>query len=115
MCDKGGTIYVVENTDTGRLKVGFTMGSVADRMAGWQTTCDGLLELHGFWRMSICIRAREREIHKLLDKYHYRGEWFNCSVEDVVEVVCGMFRTPPKPVCGTEEMWFAARRQMQNK
>lgn len=71
-----GCIYFVQGSDGGPIKIGYTQGSVADRLRGLQTGASSLL---------VCIAtmpgsyALEKRLHELLAEHRQQGEWFNPS------------------------------------
>jgi len=69
-------VYFVENVETGRIKVGFTDGSVTQRVASLQTGSDAQLRLLGVIPALSGEGTTELQLHRRLRRFHYRGEWF---------------------------------------
>ena len=73
-------VYFIENVETGRIKVGFTDGSVAARLRALQTGSDARLRLLGVLESNELRGTTERQLHRRFRGYHYRGEWFSKEI-----------------------------------
>lgn len=82
-------IYFIENTETGRIKIGFTDGPVAKRLRALQTGSDATLRLLGTVPAQEHLGTTEIQLHRRLRRFHYRGEWFDkgalTSVREILE------------------------------
>lgn len=83
----GPKVYFVENLETGRIKIGFTTGSVSKRLASLRTATDCELRLLGVTASDARYGTTERQIHLRLSKSRYRGEWFERDVLPVVQEI----------------------------
>ena len=77
-------VYFVENVETGRIKVGFTDGSVTQRLATLQTGSDAQLRLLGVIPALPGEGTTESQLHRRLRRFHYRGEWFSRGAFNVI-------------------------------
>lgn len=73
-------VYFVENTETGRIKVGFTTGSVTNRLRALQTGSDCALRLLGVIAALQENGTTERQLHLSFSKHRHRGEWFTSEI-----------------------------------
>ena len=90
-------IYFIENTETRRIKVGFTTSSVTLRLAQLQTGSDSELRLLGV--VVSTDGLTESRLHLRFAEWHYRGEWFTPEVLPMVlEILRG--GSPQDPVLG---------------
>jgi len=90
-------IYFIENTETRRIKVGFTTSSVTLRLAQLQTGSDSELRLLGV--VVSTDGLTESRLHLRFAEWHYRGEWFTPEVLPMVlEILRGEY--PQGPVLG---------------
>lgn len=69
-------VYFIENVETGRIKVGFTTGSVNVRMGQLQIGSDCELRLLGVVTADEVKGTTESQLHMKFAKWHHRGEWF---------------------------------------
>lgn len=58
----------------GPIKIGFTDGSVADRLSGLQTSCP--YDLHVLGVIPLMPIVVEEFLHSKFASFHLRGEWF---------------------------------------
>ena len=83
-------VYFIENTETGRIKVGFTTGSVNARVEALQIGSDCLLRLLGSVVADQDVGTTELQIHRLFSQWHHRGEWFTAAIlPQVREILAG--------------------------
>ena len=81
-------VYFIENTETGRIKVGFTTASVNMRMTQLQVGSDSELRLLGVITADSSKGTTEKQLHQTLASWHYRGEWFTRkALPCVVEII----------------------------
>jgi hypothetical protein len=81
-------VYFIENTETGRIKVGFTTSSVNARMTQLQTGSDSKLRLLGVITSDKKRGTTEKQLHLLLTEWHYRGEWFTKdALPQVIKII----------------------------
>ena len=81
-------VYFIENVETGRIKIGFTTGSVNSRVSTLQTGSDCQLRLLGSVVASFDYGTTEAQLHRRLGKWRHRGEWFTREVlSDVVALL----------------------------
>jgi len=73
-------IYFVENIETKRIKIGFTVSSVAQRMTQLQTGSDSELRLLGVITADEEKGTTERQLHSKFSEWHHRGEWFTGEI-----------------------------------
>jgi hypothetical protein len=93
-------VYFVENTETGRIKIGFTAGAVSMRVAQLQTGSDSLLRLLGVVEADDALGTAERQLHLKFAKWHYRGEWFTRAALPLVRDVLHEAKGRRGPVVG---------------
>jgi excisionase family DNA binding protein len=67
-------IYFIQAGDAGPIKIGYTLNSVANRLAGIQTGNHEELRIIGVMPGG---RATEAEIHEQIAQHRIRGEWFH--------------------------------------
>ena len=77
-------VYFIENTETGRIKVGFTTGSVNARVIALQTGSDCQLRLLGSVVADQEAGTTELQLHRLFSRWHHRGEWFTREILPMV-------------------------------
>lgn len=77
-------VYFIENVETGRIKVGFTTGSVNARVEALQTGSDCQLRLLGSVVADQIVGTTELQLHRLFSQWHHRGEWFTREVLPLV-------------------------------
>ncbi len=83
-------VYFIENTETGRIKVGFTTGSVNARVEALQIGSDCLLRLLGSVVADQDAGTTELQLHRLFSQWHHRGEWFTSEIlPRVREILAG--------------------------
>ena len=70
---RGDYIYVIQNTQTRRVKVG--KGEPEERLKAMQIGNDCELKVLAYWHSPDPYRV-EKLLHTILDKYRVRGEWF---------------------------------------
>ena len=80
-------VYFIENTETGRIKVGFTNSSVNARVAALQTGSDCQLRLLGSVVADQEAGTTELQLHRLFSQWHHRGEWFTPAVLPMVQAL----------------------------
>jgi hypothetical protein len=87
-------VYFIENVETGRIKVGFTTGSVNLRLSTLQTGSDCQLRLLGAVESDHEKGTEELQLHRRFSRWHHRGEWFTREIlEDVQNLL-----NPPETV-----------------
>ena len=67
-----GFIYLIENTDTGNVKIGFS-ANPEKRLKELQSISGCSLRIIGTKKGT---QAREKELHRKFSQYRIRGEWF---------------------------------------
>lgn len=79
------TVYFIRNTDTGRVKVGYTRRPATARLKDMQSGCDGELKVMGHVPGT---RRDEALAHSILRPHNFRGEWFqwNRDVERTIRL-----------------------------
>lgn len=77
-------VYFIENTETGRIKVGFTTGAVVTRLRALQTGSDCELRLLGVLYALQENGTTERQLHARFIKHRHRGEWFTPEILPMV-------------------------------
>lgn len=78
-------VYFVENIETGRIKVGFTTGSVNVRVSQLQIGSDCELRLLGAVIADETRGTTEHQLHLKFAKWHYRGEWFTRAILPLIQ------------------------------
>lgn len=78
-------VYFIENVETGRIKIGFTTGPVAARIAALQTGSDCDLRLLGSVICDESAGTTERQLHRRFSQWRHRGEWFTRDVMPFVK------------------------------
>lgn len=80
-------LYVIATSPAGPVKIGITR-SLARRLSSLQIASPAQIHVYAaaFVERSRC-RYAERGIHRMLDKKHLRGEWFDIDVERACRVV----------------------------
>ena len=73
-------VYFIENTETGRIKVGFTTGSITTRLATLQTGSDCELRLLGSVVADPRAGTTEVQLHRRFSRWRHRGEWFTRDI-----------------------------------
>lgn len=81
-----GVIYYIACTDSGRLKIGFTTGSVKKRLAQLQTGSSSELRIIAERPGTI---DDEAALHASFAKNWLRGEWFEMS-EHIFDHICSV-------------------------
>lgn len=79
-----GTIYALRAGDKHLFKIGFTSGSVTERMKTLQTGCPYPLAL--FYDIPGTLKT-EATIHKMLAEYRTTGEWFEVYSDEVLHTM----------------------------
>ena len=90
-------IYFIENTETKRIKVGFTTSSVALRLAQLQTGSDSELRLLGVVVSNESRGLTEGRLHLEFAEWHYRGEWFTAEILPLVLELLRPAKSPQDP------------------
>lgn len=72
-----GFIYLIRNSSTGRVKIGWTKSDPRSRLNNLQTGCDSALELIGSFPASSI--ATEALLHERYASHRISGEWFSLS------------------------------------
>jgi hypothetical protein len=75
--------YFIENTETGRIKVGTTDNHPTVRLRALQTSSDCRLNLIGFIESDPMRGTTERQVHRRLKRWKYPGggeEWFTSEI-----------------------------------
>ena len=81
-----GVIYIVSHSSfDGYYKVGITTKSVRKRVEGMATLPIGEFKSH-FTLESEDIYRDELELHKILDEFRCKGEWFKIDLEALVQI-----------------------------
>jgi hypothetical protein len=80
-------VYFVENTETGRIKVGFTTGLVVRRLRALQTGSDSELRLLGVVPADPDTGTAEAQLHRKFSRWRYRGEWFTRDILPLVKAI----------------------------
>src|SRR5262245_32694325 len=95
------TIYFARVGQDGPIKIGFTAGSVAERVADLQCGCPWPLTIMHEMPGDLFVEAH---LHDLLDAHRMEGEWFKPST-DVLALVGRAVRgelvlptDPPSPI-----------------
>jgi hypothetical protein len=78
-----GFVYLIRNTATGSIKIGFTQQAIEDRLRKLQQGSDARLELIGSLRAQ---GSEERRLHSACARHRLDGEWFSPEGE-VLRVV----------------------------
>lgn len=85
--DSHGVVYIIRHGDQRVYKVGKTsLGHVKQRLANLQVGNPIMLHL-------VCCTTYENalvlesRIHRYLAKFHIRGEWFNCPLQEIYKAV----------------------------
>ena len=82
--DDKGFCYFIQNTETKRIKIGYTaQHHPGNRVANLQTGCDNELLLIGYVDASVYAEA---ELHQMFHAHHYRAEWYT-SHEDILSFI----------------------------
>lgn len=68
-----GSVYLIRNTATGSIKIGFTTQPIEQRMRKLQQGSEARLELLGSLR---CDASHERRLHEACRAQRLSGEWF---------------------------------------
>ena len=74
--EKGPWVYVVSAVGSGRIKIGFTTGTLLERMKGFETGCPFPTKSLAMMRGS---RELERDLHQAFAKQRKHLEWFEDS------------------------------------
>ena len=84
------TVYFLQVTPDGPIKIGFTTGNVAVRIKALQQASPYELRWIGSFKGKV---TDERNAHKRLAKFRLRGEWFHPTqeVRDFVKEKCPDF------------------------
>lgn len=76
-----GYIYVIED-EPNICKIGFSKSFPTTRQKQISCTYHKNFKLVGFFKSDIA-RLEEKEIHKKLEEYRIKGEWFKLSFQDI--------------------------------
>ena len=82
--DSNGRVYVLRMSGTNYFKIGYTGTRVTDRVAQIQTGNPRKLEIVTSWEADYSV---EQHIHELLSDFQTCGEWFDLSIEDILQLV----------------------------
>jgi len=93
-------VYFIENTETGRIKVGFTTSSVSLRLSQLQTGSDCELRLLGYVLADEDLGTTEWQLHLRFAKWRHRGEWFTAEILPLVRQVLHLQEDRPDPATG---------------
>lgn len=77
-------VYFIENVETGRIKVGFTTGTVYSRLQSLQTGSDSELRIVAVLIADPDYGTAEWQLHQKLAVHHYRGEWFTREIMPLI-------------------------------
>lgn len=81
-----GFVYLIENTFDGAYKIGYTKGSVENRLLQLLTGSSQEIKIvHRF--QSQHFRKLEKYLHRMFHHRHQRGEWFNLTPEEVEKFI----------------------------
>jgi hypothetical protein len=85
---RGETFVYVIGPRSGPLKIGIA-ADVSARLYNLQTCSPFPLFIHALWLTARRSEAEgiEFESHRILQKSHSHGEWFNCSLERAAEAI----------------------------
>lgn len=84
-------VYLVRASESDCYKIGHAV-NVRNRVRELQTGCPHDLELVAFWRGG---RGVEKRLHRRYEDQHRRGEWYEFSSEEVVNLCVEMAKTSP--------------------
>lgn len=77
-----GFVYLIQNVGDGAYKIGFTEGSVSDRLKQLSTASSQELLIRSYYKCQH-HRKIEKYLHRAFHLKHKRGEWFALDEEDV--------------------------------
>jgi hypothetical protein len=82
------SLYVIKAASTGYYKVGRAINP-STRVRRLQTRSPFDLEIvHTICGEDEIEASRlERRVHELLDPHHFRGEWFDCSLDQIMAAI----------------------------
>jgi hypothetical protein len=85
-----GAVYFVQVENSGPIKIGFTRGNPALRVASLQQASPYVLRWIGF---ISALPSKERELHDLFVEFRLRSEWFHpvTPILNYIESVCPNF------------------------
>lgn len=78
---KSGFIYAIGIDGMSVVKIGQTGGSVKKRLDDLQIGHPGVLKVVASVYVEQHLTAIERAVHRFLDTYHQRGEWFAIAMD----------------------------------
>lgn len=79
---RGTWIYIMKDTANDWIKVGYS-NNPKYRESTLQSEKPSIELLAKYWG----TQDQERAVHRVLDKYRYRGEWFKCTEEIAREAI----------------------------
>lgn len=82
--EDSGAIYIVRMKGTDYFKVGYTSGTVQTRMKQLQVGNPKPLKFVTTWGGDM---DAEKEVHDMLGEFRTKGEWFELTTEDLLNVL----------------------------
>jgi hypothetical protein len=80
-------IYLIEAEGAGAVKVGIA-DNPHGRLKDLQTGCPFKLTLRHYWQLCASEADRwEKELHKSMEKYRVRGEWFRVDAPQIAFIL----------------------------
>lgn len=109
--DRGPCIYVIAASPDGPCKIGHARNA-RSRLSGIQIGNHLELKLWSCWHsMALHQREIERAIHAALVAYHIRGEWFDVTAAEAVQVIEAIddfeLRNVKLAISGAPRVWPA--------
>lgn len=86
---KNGIVYLI--TDGTYIKIGYTKGSIKNRIEAMQTGNANKLEVMAFAKVMQCEKI-EKYLHVRYGKFNHRREWFMFDDESHVLEIVGILR-----------------------
>ena len=104
----GSKVYIIQNSSTKNFKIGVSVDPY-ERTNSFQTGCDGVLELLGYWDGGL---DEESKIHFLLNQFSLHGEWFRFCHESsqILDKLVGFpsfVKATPRPTVDTLNKYSA--------
>ena len=82
--EPGGCVYLIQDTENGRVKIGQTRVNIKKRLSELQTGASSRLEvLHTIHCDCIACEYFERRLHHMFKINRLHGEWFNLCEEAI--------------------------------
>lgn len=81
MINSGGTLYAIRAEGTSLVKIGYTRGSVEQRIKAMQTGQPFPLRVIATHSIEADVRQKEAWLHAFLKQERRRGEWFEMALE----------------------------------